>query len=162
VASKIDRASVTRRKAELQDLLSNPRTVTGNEESEAHWAAYLCVLMAGYLETAVRGYLLAHSAERAEVTVQAFVSNRLGLFRNMSRDQLLGLVKMFSLEWGEEFRVFIAGEREDAVRSVVTNRHEIAHGQPSTVTLLQLRQWFGPLTEVIDALGDLCDREAAT
>ncbi len=69
----------------------------GDKEAEAHWAAYLCVLMAGYLETAVRHLLLEHASERAEVTVQSFTCNRLETFRNMDRGQLVGLVKLFSL-----------------------------------------------------------------
>jgi len=47
---------------------------------------------------------------------------------------------------------FVAGERKDAVDSVVANRHQIAHGQDVGLTLIRIMGYYAHVSETIDFL----------
>lgn len=153
----VDRAAVLTRRAEIQDLFDRPRTAPDDDEALAHWARYLCVLVSGYIESSARHLLLQHSSLRSEATVASYVGAQLRRFQNAKMPELLGLVGWFSEDWKDRIGAFAVGERADAVTSIVANRHLIAHGDRSDVSLEQMRRWFASANEVVDELANLCD-----
>ena len=143
----------------VQHLLHEKTQVLPVDELElqAHWARYLCVIVSGFLETCVRHIFSEHARARSSVTVQRFVERKLQDFQNAKIGNITDLAGAFSSEWKEKLESFVAGEREDAVNSIVSNRHNIVHGRSVGVTVPNVRLWFQRCDEVVNFLAQLCD-----
>jgi hypothetical protein len=46
--------------------------------------------------------------------------------------------------------------RRDAINSIIANRHQIAHGETSRITLLRLKDYFSKAVQVLEFIEDQC------
>ena len=126
-------------------------------ELQAHWAKYTCVIMCGYIETAIIELLRQYVEEkRCPKPVTSYITYQLKFFQNASVDKIIALVASFDKGWETSLSTFIDDERRAAINSVVGNRHRIAHGLDVTVTVAQLARWYPKVTEVITHIKGLC------
>lgn len=127
-------------------------------ELQAHWARYLCVLCAGYMEVGLAelyGHYINSSASRQ---VAMFARNSLRSGRNTNTDRLLKTAGAFDKRWREELQLFLGDEgRGDAVNSIISNRNLIAHGGNSGITVVRLREWFDKSVEVLEFIEQQCN-----
>lgn len=153
----VDRAPVLAQRAILKDLLDNPRVPPDDDEARAHWAKYLCVLIAGYMEFAVRHSLLEHARLNSSETVYSYVSHRFSWFDGRRMSSVMEMLGRFSDDWVAALSALAGDQRGAAVTNVVLARHQVAHAGATDVTLEQLRLWFPLANEVLDAIADACD-----
>ena len=126
------------------------------DELQAHWARYLCVLVSGYLEVAVRATLRDFAARQVSPNVERFVDQQLNRFNNPKFARIIELTGSFSPLWAESLRDASEGEIKDHINSIVANRHLIAHGRDSEVTLVRVREWYSSAKKLIRELENLC------
>lgn len=123
----------------------------------AHWAKYLCVLVAGFLENAlieVYGEFVVGSSSPA---VARFATTRLENIQNPKAQRFLEIAGAFDEAWRIELEQFLAvNGRKEAVDSIMSNRHQIAHGETSGITLTRVNQYLEKCIEVIDFLEAQC------
>ncbi len=135
----------------VQELPEDP------PEVRSHWARYLCVITSGFLETSVRALYLEYARRKAHANVANFVDSELSGFQNPKMDKILDLARRFSPEWEADLRAETDGERKDAVDSIVSNRHNIAHGRNVGITYASIRQYYERALDVVDLIEKQCD-----
>jgi hypothetical protein len=127
--------------------------LVGKEVTEpehlSHWGRYLCVLVSGYLEVAVRDSYTEY-ASKGNPALGAFVSKRLERTTNLKAQKCVDLAKSFKKEWGEGLETFLSSNgRKEALDSLVSIRNGIAHGRSVGITFTTSKQYFSKTTEVV-------------
>ncbi|MNG03758.1 hypothetical protein D3C84_868510 [compost metagenome] len=143
-----------------EDKLDNLfRTVNAlnDFELQAHWAKYLCVLCSGYVERSVRLLYGDYVHKRSSPQISKFVGNRLGGFQNAKLEKIIDLAKTFDDAWAKELESQTSGKIKDAVNSIVTNRHSIAHGQDTQITVSRVKDWHCESRKLINLIEVHCD-----
>ncbi len=145
---------ILRQQQRLEALFTKIGTLDGDSEVQAHWARYLCVLVSGFIESSIETLFSELAEKRSDPRIANFVKRRLRNFTNAKMEKILTLIGEFSQEWSDEFRTETEGELKDAVDSVVSNRHLIAHGRSVGVTYSNMKDWFERVCEVIVIVED--------
>lgn len=138
----------------IKNLFSRASSFTSEPELLSHWAKYICVLTSGYLENALRHYLNEFSKKKSHPYVTNYVSVKIKEFMNPNMEKILNLTGSFNKDWRDNLEKFVAGERKDAIDSIVINRHNIAHGRHIGLTLVRMKTYFERVTEVIEFIKD--------
>jgi hypothetical protein len=152
------KAEVDRLKKRLDATFDRCRKVgaSGDLETQADFAKYLCVLVSGYLEKAVAELLLEHARRCGGPTLQKYVEATTKKFTNANAEKLKSLLGSFDSDWRLALDVILIDELKDAVDSVVSLRHAIAHGNTATVTYHRINDYYERVQKVVDHIAQLC------
>ena len=71
-------------------------------------------------------------------------------------EKILALLQAFDAQWEEDLRTATVGQLKEAVDSVVTTRHNIAHGGNAGITYATVRSYYDSAVRVIELLEDIC------
>ena len=149
---------VARQLQKLNDLISKTGDACGGDiEMQAHWAKYLCVLSAGFVENALSEIYGAFVDHAASPAVARYAKASLSRIQNPKTAKFLEIARSLKPEWGDDLDVFLSDNgRREAIDSIMTNRHLIAHGQNSSITMSKVKDWLLKTIEVIDHIEVLC------
>lgn len=128
-------------------------------EMQAHWARYLCVLTSGFVENVVRVVFGEYVRRRSySQPVVRYTTKQLDGIQNPRSDRLVQVAAAFDPNWGRELEAFLSQSyRSDAINAIMANRHLIAHGKSSNITLGQVTLYLGKIVEVAEFLEVQCD-----
>ena len=65
----------------------------------------------------------------------------------------------FSAEWGRDLEAYLGkddGRRKGAVDSIMSNRHLIAHGKNTSVSVGRIREYLAPSLEILEFIETQC------
>ena len=126
-------------------------------ELQAHWARYLCVLSAGFLENALADVYSSYARSCANPSVANYVEASLGRIQNPKADRFLQIARAFNVEWQESLEHYLSEDgRKDAIDSIMANRHLIAHGKDSGISLARVADYLGKCVQVIEFIESQC------
>jgi hypothetical protein len=145
-------SEITHQKQRIEDLFKLSSGLA--PEVQAHWSRYLCILVAGFLEVAVQAVYLEYARSKAHPNVVSYVERRLREFQNPNMQRIVDAGRAFSVQWGTEL------EKEatirDSINSIINNRHQIAHGRSTDVTIGRLRPWYGDAVRLVEIMKQQC------
>ena len=147
---------VHRQRERLNHLFKQISAVGDDIELQSHWAKYLCVLVAGFLEVSIRAIYSRHAHVNASPRVANFVEVRLRRIQNMNMETILQLTRSFSPEWAEQLEKETEGEHKDAIDSILANRHLIAHGESVEITYIRIKTYYERAIEVLELIESKC------
>ena len=136
----------------LDTLFERARELSGDAEMQSHWAKYLCVLVCGFLENSVELCLLDYCRKRTDGNISNFVSSELRAFQNPKMGKILELFGAFSKTWEESLKRDSEGKISDAGNSIVTNRHMIAHGGKSDISMASLKYYYADVIRGVEIM----------
>lgn len=142
---------VHRYKSRLDDLFKKVASIH-DLELQAHWARYLCVLVSGFIEVAVKEILDDYATRRASPEISNYVSRKLRRETNLNMEKIKDLLSQFNGDWSEELERQTQGELKGAIDSIVANRNQIAHGKDTGVSFLQVKGWYEKTVDVVDII----------
>ena len=144
----------------IDKLFQETRVASGNNlEMQAHWAKYLCIISAGFLENAISGVYEEFVKNAASEPVANYTITILSKIQNPKAHKFIETASAFKREWGQELESFVTQEaRKEAIDSIMANRHLIAHGKNSGVTVARLRQWLDKSVEIVEFIEEQCGR----
>ena len=150
--------SLVRQKQRIEWLINQARSFDGDQlELQSHWARYLCVLVAGFLENAISEVYSSYVQKCSNEQVANYVEAVLGRIQNPKSQKFLETARSFNRDWELSLNEYIEQNgRKEAIDSVMANRHLIAHGKDSGITLARLDQYFKKGVEVIDYIERQC------
>jgi hypothetical protein len=134
----------------IEFLLRKFRDPAFDDYTRAHIANYVCVLLSGLIETAIRERLSVYCDGKAIPAIANFVKSRLDRFQNPDPESIGQLIRSFDQAVGDRLEQAWTGEIKDAIGSIVGNRHLIAHGRDTTLTLSRVSDWFKSARSFID------------
>lgn len=149
------RVEVHRIRSRLDDTLARGKAMPAIE-SQADYARHFCVLVSGLIERAAQLALMDYSSRTAAPAVQSYVEHGLSRFTNAKSGRLVALFGQFDKGWGHDLDAFLIDERKDAVNSVVSNRHNIAHGHSVSLSLGQIEAYYKQVLRVVEKFLDVC------
>ena len=138
----------------LKSLLDRTDVATGGDiELTGHWGRYLCVLTAGFLENALRetyGEFVKHTASPQ---VAKFAMAKLDGISNPKAGRFIETAESFSSIWAEGLKVFLDEDgrrRRNAIDSIMSNRHQIAHGRSTQISIGRIREYLPDCIDVVE------------
>jgi len=130
-----------------------------DDEMRSHFAKYICILCSGFLENAV--HLIYADYVKKETThpsLISFATNSLNKIQNPNSEKFRAIAKSFNAEWEPLLSTFLqAEERSTAINYIIRDRHKIAHGKDSDITLTRIKEYHTKTVEVIKYLESQCD-----
>ena len=142
----------------LKGLFDKTGAACGSDfEMRSHWAKYLCVLCAGFLENAISEIYGEFAGRAASKPVANYAVSILSKIQNPNMHRFIETAHRFKSGWAADLEEFasINGRRE-AINSIIANRHEIAHGRNSGITLAQVRGYLDKAVEVLEFIENQC------
>jgi hypothetical protein len=109
---------------------------------QGHLACYACVRISGLIESAVRELLLAYAESAASPKVANYVTTSLRGFQNPKLKKILEVFAQFDSAWASSLSEFTSSKVKDAIDSIVSNRHQIAHGKNVNLSLGVLKEYY--------------------
>jgi hypothetical protein len=140
---------ISQNKDRLDSLFEQAKQIK-DAELLGHWSRYLCVLTSGFIETSIQTILLDYADKKAAPEISHFVSQQVKSFQNAKMEKILRLLEDFSPKIAEDVEAATEGELKDSVDSIVQNRHQIAHGQNTGISLVTVRKYYLNVVRVIE------------
>lgn len=127
-------------------------------ELRAHWARYLCVLSAGFIENALKEVYGKYARSRSNPAIADFVEATLRRIQNPKSSKFVDTAASFNKDWEDGLKCFLEDEgRRGAINAIMSNRHLIAHGKDSDITLARLLEYLTKAVQVIEFIEGQCD-----
>lgn len=144
----------------IQSLLERTATATWEDiELQGHWGRYVCVLAAGLLENSTKEIYSEYVRTASSPQVGSYAASSLQNILNPNSNRFVQVASSFSKEWGSSLIDFMnanGGERKDAIDSIMNNRHQIAHGRNTSISVVRVRNYLESAVQVIDFIESQC------
>lgn len=149
---------LTRQLQKLRQLIKKAMLACGEDlELHAHWGRYMCVLVAGFLENAITEAYTDFARNAASEHVARFAEAALAQIQNPKADRFVRTAAAFKPAWGDDLEKFLKqNDRKDAIDSIMNNRHLIAHGQDSNITVARVNNYLDKCVEAIEFIETQC------
>jgi hypothetical protein len=138
------------------DYLFQQVSGIADEEMKSHWARYLCVLVAGFIENSLRIMLVKYAAAKSHPNVANYVNNKIKNITNLNNEKLKQLLGSFNSDWGKIIEDNVLDDQREAIDSILANRHQIAHGQPVGITYARVNQYYAKVVRTIEIIYETC------
>ncbi len=142
----------------LKSLIAKTSAACSNDiELQSYWAKYLCIVTAGLIENALKEIYSEYVTRVASPTVANYAITHLSRIQNPKTSAFLQLAKSFKTQWQVDLQTFVDDDgRREAIDSIMTNRHLIAHGKDSNITVAQLKNWLEKAVEIFEFMETQC------
>ena len=100
-----------------------------DDEIKAELTQHLCVLTSGLLEVCCRDILEKYSKVRCSPQVLRHITKSISGFQNANAQKIFDLFSSFDPVVTADWQRNLLEEETEGINSIVTNRHQIAHGR---------------------------------
>lgn len=139
---------------ELNGLLD---TVPTDINVQVHWGRYMCIMAAGFVENALQIIYKEYVSSAGNTNVVRYASKQIDLITNPNAGRFTGTARMFNETWRKDLRAFIAHNgRREAINTLMKNRHSIAHGGQSVISVTDVKGYLKKCVEVVDFIENQC------
>ncbi len=125
-------------------------------QTQADMSRYLCILVSGFMEQATRHIYGEYARARSSPQVARYVERQLDRFMNANASKLCQITGSFDGQWGQDLEDYLAGQRKDALDSIVANRHQIAHGGDVGLTYTRMKNYYDAVKDIVAYLEVQC------
>ena len=112
-----------------------------DKEMKSEWANYLCVRVYGLLENVVQEICHEYSKDRSNKKVSNFIYENLDNFNSATISNIASVAGKFSKDWHDDV-YDIDDELKSAVKSIVSIRHNIAHGGRGSLSFHEVDRYY--------------------
>jgi hypothetical protein len=123
-----------------------------DDELRAELTKHLCVLSSGLLELGCREILSRYSAKRCSPQVLRAIESFMASFQNPKVGKIIDLLSQFDPNKATNWRRRLSDEEADSVDSIVSNRHQIAHGRSIGLSISVLQYYHANASKALLAL----------
>ena len=134
-----------------------------DDEMRSHMAKYICILCSGLLENTIRNIYSDYiKTETSSPSIVSFSTIFLNKIQNPNAEKFREVAKNFKQEWDEDLKAFLqTEERSSAINYIIRERHRIAHGKDSDITLIRITEYHSKAIELIIFLEKQCGLSSA-
>ena len=104
----------------------------------------------------MRTILQEYARSKSHPFVSNFVSVQIARFQNPSADRVFDILQTFNREWADGLRAKSEGKITDHVNSIVSNRHNIAHGALSGISFVTIASYYESAQRFVQLLQEQC------
>ena len=117
-----------------------------------HLGRYSCVSAAGFVENSLSEVFVDFIRRGTRPQVADYAIRSLRKIQNPKSAKFVEVAKAFDAAVGNALEIYLDKDnqkRKDSIDSIMANRHQIAHGKPSAITLSRVRRYLDDIEEVI-------------
>lgn len=151
------RREIHRLRTRLDATFARGPVPSSDLEIQADFAKYLCILISGYLESAICALLIAYAQSRSSPEVASYVERQLGPWTNPKAEKIIDLFGAFNPDWRADLYSYLVDERKDSINSLVALRHKIAHGESVGTSLSQIQFHYATVNDIIEHITNLVE-----
>jgi len=137
------------------DNLYSAISSVDDDEVKAHLSKYFCVRISGYVENTVKILLNSYVERSSPKSVSAFVQHELKNLTNLTDDKLKKILKCFNDDWESSIDIDLTEQQRSSLNSVISNRNNIAHGQPDSISFKLIGQYYADLKDITKKLQEI-------
>ena len=121
-------------------------------------AKYICVLVSGYIEHSMRMLICDYSSGKSSPIIQHYVDSNVKRITNCHYNKIVDILDRFNPPWADDFKnkiqtkEMIANQYKDSINSIISTRHQIAHGKNTGITLSRIEQYYVIAKETVTVL----------
>jgi hypothetical protein len=144
---------------QILKLIADTRVSCGDSlELQGHWAKYICVLAAGFLENAIGEVYIPLVSSSSSPAVSNFTQQVLEKIQNPKSSKFIDIARSFKKEWGKELDDFLNTDSDlkNAIDSIMRTRHLIAHGKNTSISVVQVKEYLERSVQVIEFIEKQC------
>lgn len=151
--------TVSRQIQQLNNLFDKATIISELDiEILSNWGKYLCVLSAGLIENGIKEIYSEFVNKAASPQVANFAKRTLSKLRNPKTNNILELAGSFNNSWRDSLVEYVDfNGRREAIDSIMTNRHNIAHGNYSAITISRVSDYLKKAIQVIEFIENQCN-----
>jgi len=150
-------AELSRQAQLINDLFLKARTLNHDVELLSHWAKYVCILISGFLENAIHLIYAEYIKNGSNENVRRFAIRQIERIQNPRANRFIEVTGFFNEDWGIKLQQYLDDDgRKEAINTVIDNRHLIAHGKSSNISLAPLSDYFKKIIKVCEYLENQC------
>jgi len=122
-----------------------------DEEVKSYLVKLLCVRTAGLLEVFLKTRISEYSKDKVPNEINRFLTSKFKDITNLKSSKLEDILTSFSVDWGEKFKDYLNDHEQEktSLDSVIAQRHNIAHGQPSNIGSVSMVQYFNDVKSIV-------------
>ena len=147
--------NISKNRQQIDDLFKS--SAGFGPEMQIHWSRYLCVLVAGFIETSVQSVYSDYAETKSHANITRFVDMNMQRFRNPNMQKILDMTRSFNPTWAKEMEEFSNDRVRDSINSILVNRNLIAHGKSTEITVGRLQPWYKDAVSLIDFMQHQCE-----
>lgn len=156
----MDNFDLSRQHQSIKSLIARTSRATWEDiELQGHWGKYLCVLAAGLLENGLREVYADFAKRAASPHVANFARQMLQSIYNPKSTRFVETARAFDPRWANELEGFLNKDgavRKNAIDSIMNNRHQIAHGRNTSISVARVRDYLDKAVDVIEFIETQC------
>lgn len=139
-------------------IKSTAESTNSNLELQGHWGKYICILSAGFLENAISEIYIELTKNSSSPQVASFTTKMLQKINNPKASKFVETAYAFKKEWGEELEKYFKDNQKvkTAIDSIMTNRHLIAHGKTTTISVVRIKEYLDGSIEALEYIEKQC------
>jgi hypothetical protein len=151
---------ISRQIQRLNSLVSRTSAAAGGDlELQAEWARYICIVAAGLIENGLKAIYSDFVDNASSVQVAGFAKATLSRIQNPRAERFLEISGSFNDDWRNELeRFFEKHGGKEAINSIMSNRHLIAHGKTSNISMTPLKDYIKEAVRVLELIEQQCTR----
>jgi len=87
-----------------------------------------------------------------------YVESQLERVQNPKASRFVETAQAFNNRWANDLTIFLEEDgRKEAIDAIMANRHQIAHGKDSGITLARVSDYLAKSVRVIEFIETQCD-----
>jgi len=155
----MNNSELIRQKRKIDSIIASADSLDVDDDMRVHMSKYLCVLCSGFMENVVyHVYGDYVNSKLRKQSVLNYIDTQLAKVNNPNANRLRNIAKSFNIGWEVDLNAFMQLEdRAAAVNSIMRERHKIAHGKDSDITLLRIKEYFAKCIEVAEFIEGQCN-----
>ena len=126
--------------------------LSSSSTNESYLARYLTVFIAGIYEKSIEEIVWEFASKSGLPEIENFVANQVNkTFRNPDMGNIISLIRQFSSAWANQLNQ-LDDIHKNAINSIITNKNNIAHGDPSLITFSDIKNYHRDASKVIEEI----------
>lgn len=133
------------------DSLKTKAESEDDEEVKSYLVKLLCVRTAGLLEVFLKTRISEYSKGKVPTEINRFLTSKFKDITNLKSSKFEDVLTSFSVDWADKFRDYLDDHEQEKISldSVIAQRHNIAHGQPSNIGSTSMAQYYNDVKSIV-------------
>jgi RiboL-PSP-HEPN len=134
------------------DNVINLSKKIGDLELQSHFARYLCILLAGYIEKSIEAIFTEYARKKSAPSITNYVAKQLEWNLSVNMEKAINIARQFDNDIALWIEAEFAGEIADSVNSIKANRDNFAHGGFDGISLGTIISYHDRAREFVDKM----------
>ena len=128
-----------------------------DEEIKSLLLKLFCVRLSGLVELYLKNRISDYSKGKVPKEINRYLTVKFKDITNLKTNKLCEILSNFSVQWADDFKNYVDlhEQTKTSLDSLIAQRHNIAHGQPSTINQSSMNQYYADIKNIINYLDSI-------